>query len=46
MIEVLSGFIPTFFAGFLVNLEIAAGALALGLAAGLPICHRSPPLIL
>lgn len=37
MIEVLRGFIPVFFAGFLVNLEIGAGALALGLAAGLPL---------
>ena len=37
MIEVLRGFVPVFFQGFLINLEIALGALLIGLGAGLPL---------
>lgn len=37
MIAALSAFAPQFLAGFLVNLEIGLGALAVGLACGLPL---------
>jgi len=37
MIEVLRGFVPVFFSGFLIDLEIGTLAVALGLAAGLPL---------
>ena len=37
MIEILPGFLPVFLAGLVVNLEIAAASLAIGLAAGLPL---------
>ncbi len=37
MIEVFRSFVPVFFQGFLINLEIALGALLIGLAAGLPL---------
>ena len=45
MIEVLRNFAPTLLAGFLVNLEIASAAVALGLAVGVPMAllrHRLP----
>jgi ABC-type arginine transport system permease subunit len=37
MIEILPGFLPVFLAGLVVNLEIAAASLVIGLALGLPL---------
>lgn len=37
MIEVIRHFLPSLLAGFLVNLTVAAGAVALGLAVGVPL---------
>jgi len=37
MIEVIRAILPTLLAGFLINLEIAAGAVAIGLGFGLPL---------
>jgi hypothetical protein len=45
MIGVIRAFLPTLLAGFLVNLEIAAGAVAIGLGLGLPLAllRRTAP---
>jgi hypothetical protein len=45
MIEVIRAFLPTLLAGFLVNLEIAIGAVAIGLGLGLPLAllRRTAP---
>ncbi len=37
MIDVIRRFIPELLAGFLVNIEIAAGAMVIGLAVGVPL---------
>lgn len=45
MIEVLRHFVPALLAGFLVNLQVAFGAVAIGLLAGMPMAllrHRLP----
>jgi len=45
MIEIISDFLPELFFGFLVNLEVAVGAVVIGLAVGLPLAmlrHQLP----
>jgi hypothetical protein len=45
MIDVIADFLPELMLGFLVNLEVASGAVVIGLAVGLPLAllrHRLP----